>query len=475
MHRQTTRLRSSANGAVSVDDAPGAARSLLLHRLQLGQRLYIQSIVRFLVAAAIVVGAAAAKHVVGIQDLDAGNLTALACLLALFNVNVFVIARRFRTEEEVAASYRFLQVLMHITIDVDFLFLTVGLWLVGGPKSPFQAFYLVHVILAAILLSPRAAYLHTLFGYGLLSALVLGEWFDIIPTRMPLGAVNSTVPLDGRFVVTVLAVQGFLMTLSVSLGAGLARLLREGEQRLREANAQLEHAAAMRRDFFHIVLHDLKSPVSSAAMILHSMTDDPEAALTERQVHWVERLRVRLQEAMTLLRDFDVMAALDGDVIEKNRKPVDMAQLIKRVVEQHAELVEEHKHTLRVEVEKDLPRVNGVERLLHEALSNFVSNAVKYTPVGGRIILRARISDGAVRVEVEDNGIGISPEDQKRLFREFVRVRRSPSPDRQPTGSGLGLSIARRIVEAHGGRVGAVSELDKGSIFYMELPIAPSS
>ncbi|HOJ34529.1 MAG TPA: HAMP domain-containing sensor histidine kinase [Candidatus Hydrogenedentes bacterium] len=447
-----------------------SVRVFLLDAEQIARRLMIQSWVRFWVVVAIVAGALGGKYVVGVEQLDVSSLILLAGLLALFNVNVYFVLRRFREEEVVREHSSFLHGLMHLTIDVDFFFLTVGLWFVGGPNSPFIGFYLVHVILAGILLTPRAAYLHTLFGYALFAGLVLGEWFEWIPAPMPLGAVNSAAPLDGRFVLTVLVVQGGLMSLSVFMSVGLARLLREGEMRLREANAALEQAATIRKDFFHIVLHDLKSPISSAQMVLHSMLEDPESCLPEKKDYWVGRLRARLQEAMTLLRDFDVMAALEGNVIEKNRKPVDLAALIRLIVQEREELINEHEHHVTVELEPDLPRVSGVERLLHEAIANYVTNAAKYTPPGGQITVRAFRKNGHVRVEVEDNGIGISEEDQKRLFREFVRVRRSASSERQSTGSGLGLSIVRRIIEAHGGSVGVRSQLNQGSVFYLELP-----
>jgi two-component system sensor histidine kinase SenX3 len=101
-------------------------------------------------------------------------------------------------------------------------------------------------------------------------------------------------------------------------------------------------------------------------------------------------------------------------------------------------------------------------------VGNLLANAIKYTPDGGRIEVRARRGDGSVLIQVEDNGPGISPEDQQRLFEEFVRIRSSAGRSR---GSGLGLSIVKRAAKVHCGEARVDSELGEGSTFTLELPL----
>ena len=461
----------SETSEVLTVGARSGAHSLLLHNRLLGRRLYIQAIVRFCVAAGIVVGALGAKHVAGIEGLDVPSLLILAFLLALFNVGAFAATRRYQDLERAAASYRFLQGLMHLTISVDFLFLTVGLWLVGGAKSPFQSFYLVHVILAAILLSPRSAFLHALFGYALLTGLVLGEWWGVIPIRFPVGAVNSATPLDGRYVVTVLVVQGFLMIMTLFLVTGLAHLLRQGERNLRVANVELRRLSNIHRDFFHIAVHDLKSPVSAAIMLLDGFRTATRDQLTEEQQGWLARVHRRLEEVTSFLRDFEVMASVELADFERHSEEIDLAELLHRVVNANRDIAQARNHSIHVDVDGNLPRIRGVKRLIQEAVANLVTNAIKYTPDNGTIVVRGRRNGTTVRVEVQDSGIGIAPEDQRRLFQEFVRVRRVDTPAEGITGSGLGLSIVRKAVEAHGGSVGVASRLNEGSTFHFELPL----
>ena len=444
---------------------------LLFHKQLTGRRLYINSQIRFLVAAGIGVGALAGRYLLKIEALEVGGLLQLAALLATFNVAIFVFAYRYRGLERRLPVYGRLMGITHLSIGVDFLFLTAALWFVGGAKSPFQAFYLLHVVLAAVLLSPRAAYAHALFGYALFSGLVLGEWFGVIPTRFPVGLVNSASPFDIRFVMTVLGVQGMLMMLAVYLVSGLTDLLRRGEQQLRATNNQLEQMGKLQRDFLHIALHDLKAPVNAATMLLESMTTLPDAQLTPGQTQCVDRARKRLGEAVDFLHDFSVLAALDIARLKKQAKEIDIAALIRQVVAENEDTIRAHEHTLTIDAPEDLPRIFAIERLIHEAVANLVTNADKYTPSHGSIVVRARQAGAKLRIEVEDNGIGIALDDQKRLFQEFARIKRRDTPLGDVAGSGLGLSIVRRVIEAHGGTVGLVSELDKGSTFFIEMPV----
>ncbi|MCC6697187.1 MAG: HAMP domain-containing histidine kinase [Candidatus Hydrogenedentes bacterium] len=470
-----TALRDDTRGTVSVEQGPlsGDALLVLFHDRLLGTRLYIHSLSRFSIAAAIVAGTYFARDVVGIEGLRVPAFLALAGLLALYNVPVFLVARRYAGAGGDAPPHRLLTGLMHATIFLDFVCLTLLLCLVGGAKSPFKAFYLIHVILAALLLSPRAAYAHGALGYAMFTALLAGQWFGWIPFIAPVGAVNSAQPLDGRYIVTVLVVQGILMTFAAFLMSGLARMLREGEKRLGDANAELTRLSKMRRAFLHITLHDLKAPADAMTMMLTNLLSGLGGPLSEQQSHWVQRCQARLREMSAFLHDFQTLAMLDSGSLGEQEKPVDIANLLRSIVEENRDLADARMHTMSLSMNGSPMTVGGVERLLKEAIANLVTNAIKYTPLGGQIEVRAKAANGRVCVEVEDNGIGISEEDRQKLFQEFVRLR--PRQDRtgDVPGSGLGLSIVHRIVEMHQGQVRVVSAPDKGSTFSLDLPARP--
>ena len=131
------------------------------------------------------------------------------------------------------------------------------------------------------------------------------------------------------------------------------------------------------------------------------------------------------------------------------------------------------RHGLTVEliVDETLGDVVGDERKLKQVLLNLLSNAVKFTPDGGRIEVRAVPANGTVEVSVTDNGVGIAPEDQEAIFEEFRQVGTDYARKRE--GTGLGLSLARKFVELHGGRLWVKSEIGRGSTFTFTIPTTP--
>jgi signal transduction histidine kinase len=128
---------------------------------------------------------------------------------------------------------------------------------------------------------------------------------------------------------------------------------------------------------------------------------------------------------------------------------------------------------LNLEVDERLGEFSGDERKFKQIMLNLLSNAVKFTPDGGRVDVSARRYDGKIEVAVRDTGIGIAPEDQAAVFEEFRQVGRDKQ--RKAEGTGLGLALARRFVELHGGEIRLQSEPGKGSTFSFSLPLLPGS
>ena len=126
-----------------------------------------------------------------------------------------------------------------------------------------------------------------------------------------------------------------------------------------------------------------------------------------------------------------------------------------------------HAITLQAVLPNDLPPIEADERKVKQILYNLLSNAAKFTPDGGRVEIRVTREDGDVRIEVKDNGIGIAPEDQAGVFEEFRQVGR----ERSREGTGLGLTLTKRFVELHGGRISLESTPGKGSTFSFTLPL----
>jgi signal transduction histidine kinase len=443
---------------------------ILTHSLLLGERLYLFARLRFVASAGILIGALFAKYVVGVRGLSLPALAGAAVFLAAFNVGVFLTVRSYRRPGAAKPTHRHLVYVAHLSILLDYLVLTFAIWLVGGGKSPFLAFYLLHAILASVLLSRRAAYGHAAVGYLFLAGLVLGEWSGVIPRHRPVGAVHVGGEGDFSVILTVLFVYGLLTAVTTVLTTGIVRLLRQNEQGLLEASERLERLADMRRSFLHVVLHDLRSPVGTVVTMLEGLSAGIDGQLVEGAKKRVDRAGERLRGVLELLRSLRVLADLETERLESLMAPVDVLATIRAAVEEHVDAAEQRGQRLQVELPESLPAVRGVERLLREAVANYLTNAIKYADASGPIVAGAAQVGAFVRIEVKDSGPGIAAADQARLFHEFGRLAKQGS--RRAAGIGLGLSIVRRIAEAHDGRAGVESQAGQGSIFFIELPIS---
>jgi len=440
------------------------------HRQVLGDRLLLHVRVRYAFAFVLISGALFAHYVVRIGDLSVTALTAVGLAVAAYNTLALFRTRHLLTRPEGPERYRLLAGSMYGAVVLDFITLTAAIWLVGGARSPFLAFYLLHVIVSSVTLSRRSALAVTALAYGFLVLLVLGEWSGLVPPHLPDGAVVGCEVLGSRYAVTVLTVYGALFAMTSFLLLSLTRTLREGERRIRLANEELGRLSEARRDFLDIALHDLKSPIGAVIMYLRNMREELAGPVTEKQTDWIERSLTRLDDLTELMKNMQTLSSLELGMIEAKAEPVDMREVLTEVVSSQRDVAEGRGHELRLELPRALPKVLGFRQMLREAVANYLTNAIKYTADGGRITVRAVQQEGVIRIEVEDTGIGVAEENLERLFDDFIRLPTEDTPLAKVGGSGLGLSIVRRVVEAVGGRVEVQSVEGEGSTFAMVLP-----
>ncbi len=230
---------------------------------------------------------------------------------------------------------------------------------------------------------------------------------------------------------------------------------------------RLEQVEEMRRRLIGDVAHELRTPLTAIKGSMEGLIDGvlPPTPETYQQIH---------QEAERLSRlvdDLQELSRVEAGAYELNIHPARLNVLVGTVVKRLRRAFEEKDIRLVVDLPPDLPPVRADDDRIIQVLTNLLDNARRYTPSGGEVTLRAVRSGREVRVAVQDTGVGIPPEHLPHIFDRFYRVDKSRS--RRAGGSGIGLTIARHLVEAHGGRIWAESEGEgRGSRFTFTLPIA---
>ncbi len=227
---------------------------------------------------------------------------------------------------------------------------------------------------------------------------------------------------------------------------------------------QRERVDAVRRDFIANVSHELRTPLTVVTGFLEMLLDaQPNDAATRQ--HHLGLMHEQAQRMTRLVEDLLTLSRLESRESLVTDDVVDIRQLVREVGDE-ARVLSNGRH--RVEVESPSAFVRGSRDELRSAFGNLVSNAIRYTPDGGQIVVRWVESGGEGRFEVEDTGIGIAPEHLARLTERFYRVDKSRS--RETGGTGLGLAIVKHVLLRHDGRLDIHSEIGKGSTFSAVIP-----
>jgi len=234
-------------------------------------------------------------------------------------------------------------------------------------------------------------------------------------------------------------------------------------------SAELESLERLRRDLVANVSHELKTPISALRAHLENLLDGverPDPETLQVMLAQSERLSRLVEQLLDLSR-------LESGELPLEREEVLLAQLVSEVLSEIEVSRAGKGVSVEGRVDEGLPPVWANRERVHQVLFNLLDNAVRFTPPGGRVTVSASRHDGSCEVRVADTGPGIAPQHLPHLFERFYRV--DPARSREDGGTGIGLAIARSVVEAHGGRIWAESELGRGSVFTFELPVAPSA
>jgi signal transduction histidine kinase len=405
---------------------------------------------RWVAVAGILMSAAAAQTIFQIHVALIPVLITSAAV-AFCNLIFWLWAR------SIQRSNRNSRVFAHAQIITDLLGLTVLLHFTGGIENPFFLFYFLHVGIGIILLEPPDIHRVTGLAIGLFVVLVGAEYTGWLPHFDLGGFLPGELYRQSAYVAAVLV--AFATTLSlVSAVASrmVAELRRRREEQtqakvreLEQVRQQFDELDRMRTFFLALASHDLKTPLAVAINYIQTILDGYAGELQPKQHRWLERSVVRLQEMLQLINDFLDVSQLDEARIVQELEPTCLGDIVQQAIAEMSARAREKEVTIQTNVPSDLSWVLGSPKRLHRLLINLLDNGIKFTPQGGLVTLTLNEDSDCVRVEVTDTGDGIPASYLPHIFEDYFRARRQEFIP----GAGLGLSTARRIVEAHGGKI----------------------
>lgn len=376
----------------------------------------------------------------------------------------------------------------NVHIIVDLAALIVLLHYTGGIENPFIFYFVFHVILAGILLHYRVAYLVATWAILLVLLLVGLEYYEVIPHVHLERFAATGLYQQGSYILSVLlalstclyasaymvtSVSGELRKRQREVVALQQKGLTEKTRELEEASEELTTLEEGRQHllrFLAIASHDLKAPLSAVQSYIQLMLGGFSGELTDKQRQMLERSSIRITEQLELISDLLDISRIEGGQIVKEMEEMSLSQVVDDSVENVRAMATDKSIKLGTKMPASLPKLKASGVRLKQVITNLLVNAIKFTPENGEVLLRITEQSGDIYTEVLDTGVGISAEELPKIFDDFYR-----GVDREKAGSGLGLSIVKRVVEAHGGKIWAESpnpedKKGRGSKFTFTLP-----
>ncbi len=369
-------------------------------------------------------------------------------------------------------------------ISLDLIALGALLHFAGGIENPFISFFVFHAIIASILLSRRASYVQATLAVLVISAVAVGEATGLLRHYALQGVWREGAYRDPMLIGAELFVLSATLYLSVYMGSTIAAHLRGREREvavlsgqmaskaiaLEAAYARLAEVERTKSQYMRKVAHELRGPLGTVQTALKVVLQGPTAALEPESKELIARAERRAGDLAALTVDLLALSRAREWQVLAEEDDVDLGALI---VEEVGDAVERGRAcgvTVVLASSEGAPvGMKGDRQGLRQLVSNLLSNAIRYTPTGGHIVVRLLGEGEKVTITVEDTGIGIAAADLPHIFDEFFRS--SAARQHASDGTGLGLSIVRAVAEQHRGTVRVTSAVNEGTTFTVELPV----
>ena len=394
-----------------------------------------------------------------IENYPYSSIASIVIVMATVNTLIFLYLKKrqptyLKREENIVLAQ----------ISIDYVLLTALVHYTGGIDSPFHFFYLFHIIIAAVIFEKKyPAFIISIGAVVLFSALTFMEYWKILDHYG--NGIRAFNLIDILFGLSV-----FFVTIFASTYIGVTLMMRHKKVKnlIYAQKEELEQSEKEKMQFFRFVSHELKSPIIAVQSAINVVLDVMGGDLKVQAVDMLERGRKRTIQMIDILKDL-VSLSYEEKSDEHEPELVVPCDHIPEVIEYHKPNAIEKNIKIIETICKQRVGFKLDKFVFEKILTNLLSNAVRYTPDGGTVTIITDLDKNYWYLKVMDTGIGIPKEEQKHIFEEFYRASNGKKFER--VGTGLGMSIIKRMVEQENGEIFVDSEVDKGSTFTVRFPL----
>lgn len=373
--------------------------------------------------------------------------------------------------------------IINIQILVDLVVLAALIYVTGGLANPFLFFFLFHMVIASITLSKKNAFFWAGFTIVLETLLVYLEHFKYIPANKFFPFYPEGLVGNHEYIILLLTAFSITVLITVYFATSIVRPIRKRQldlndlqedlQRQRDQlemkNKELSEMDRSKTDFLYRVEHELKAPIGALSGLLSVVTRGYSSVTDEKKKELLFRAERRVIVMRQLVKDLLSLSLVNQRGFQLERQPLQLAELVKTILDDLSTYSERKKIPIKADIASSLPEISADRNAMEEVIRNLVHNGVKYS-FEGEVKVSLKQDGRWLVFRVEDSGIGISEEDLGNIFTEFYRTANAKAFEE---GTGLGLSLVKRLVEQHEGVIEASSVLNQGTTFTVKLPTGP--
>jgi len=412
------------------------------------------------------------EKVINFYFSDEQHIIILILTLFLLFYNILIrFARKFL--KNIAMTFNPLQLSL-LQIVVDLAILTSLVYVTGGIESPLKLFYIFHIIIGSLILPGYVIYIITSLSLLAVSAISYLEYYSLIP-HFAFGGLYETPLYDNpQYILMRLMVLGLMMFISAYLTNRIAHQLYAQEKQLMEALDEINKSEVQKQKYIMGVVHEIKTPIAATKSILTLITDGFVGEISQPVKEKLNRAIIRTTESLGMINSILRISRLRL-LDERSSEEVDIYKLVEELLDENRERLKEKSIKVYKEskgVKKSI--VRGDKFLLQLAVSNIISNAIKYTNENGKIWITLEYLDEFLELSVRDDGIGVEDSEVEKIFENYYRAKNIKAEYHE--GAGVGLSLVKEIIVQHRGEITATSpspigtEESPGTCFKVKLP-----